>query len=140
MRWWAGARRTKREPSVAAECEAFLAGGWVRYLEAHGEPVPSWSWLNRVAHAGESELRVIAGALGATRRDADEWRQASAFLAAEILDFAETKSWDVAGLQREVLVPLELSLLADPSSRQLTSGQLVVRALAAFPERLGWTR
>lgn len=137
---WTGPRAKEHGRSVGAECEAFLAGAWVDYLEAHGEPVPSWSWLNRVVHAGESELRALAGALGRFRRHTDEWRQASAFLAAELLDLAETTSRDVSGLQREVLVPLELSLFADSHSRRLTPGQLVARALVALPERSGRRR
>jgi hypothetical protein len=131
-------RSTRREAEalqqggLGEECEAFLAGEWVEYLEAHGEPVPSCCWLNHVAHAGEAELRATAGALERARPNSDGWSQAASFLAGELLDAAEEWSTDVSELQRSRLVPLELALFEDPASRRLNPGQPSARALSAI--------
>ena len=56
-------RRAPKEPElsdgIGDECEAWLSGEWAEYLAAHGEEVPPWAWLNRVAHCSEQVLRVM---------------------------------------------------------------------------------
>lgn len=124
---------------AGAECEAFLAGRWVEHLEARGQVVPSWAWLNRLAHAEPAELRRIADAGPSCRPWAEAWNQASSFLARELLDLSQGAPARIAELQRTSLIPFELSLFADAAAGRLNAGQLLVRALATLPDRSSQT-
>ena len=46
------------------EIEAFLGGRFVDHLAKHGQPVPAWAVVNRLAHADHAELvRLVDGDL-----------------------------------------------------------------------------
>ena len=121
---------------VAAECEAFLSGSYVEYLERRGQRIPEWAWLNAVAHAGSKTLRALA-ALGPRRprrRVPLTWRDAVSFLARELLSLAGGPSGDVARFQR-ALVPLELDLAGGRRHTRLSPELLVSQGLAALHDR-----
>jgi len=125
---------------VGEECEAFVSGRWVEYLEARGELVPSWAWLNRVVHADPEELRALR--VPPRRHQLEDWSQARTFLAVELLDLADERPEAAADLQRDVLVPFELALFDDADARRLTPGQLLARILpllrcSDMPDRFG---
>lgn len=137
MRW-----RRRPRPSVPAaseppnpaallveECEAFLVGAYPAWLARHGVDIPTWVWLNPLAHASTDELTSLAahqhrepGGEGAS------WPDVVAALAAELLD-----SEDPAGRQRGALVPLELQLAAD--NTPIASPDDLYRAVHATLER-----
>jgi hypothetical protein len=59
-------RRSRNEPAsdscdVWSEAEAFLGGTYAEHLISHGRRVPSWAWLNRVAHGTEADLAALHG-------------------------------------------------------------------------------
>lgn len=126
-------RREPEEPvrraGVGEECDAFLAGEWAEYLAACGEPVPAWAWLNRVAHGRVGELRALTRAPGWGYAPLDEWDRLRACVADTLFQRSRPASTDVAGLQRSVLVPLELVLLDDEQMRRLTNAELLVHVL-----------
>jgi hypothetical protein len=101
------------ERTLVAECEAFLTGHYVDRLLSEGRLVPSWAWLNLLAHGTESEIGACAetdgtdGAVGAR----PDWHLVLAFLAQELLAEAARQGVAVAELQRRALVPLELALI-----------------------------
>jgi hypothetical protein len=94
---------------LGAECEAYLTGRYVEALEEHSEAVPAWAWTNLLAHGTEEDLlaEAIADRTGtvASRR----WRAARAYLAVELIE-ATDRGASLSGLQKDVLVPLELML------------------------------
>jgi hypothetical protein len=119
------------EEALVEECESFLAGDYVTACERRGQPVPVWAWMNVLAHGTELELRAAA----ANRPPEDEGRQALAFVAGELVELIEDGRVDLETFQREVLVPLELDVLACPSTTQWTPGQLVSGLLGTLPAR-----
>jgi hypothetical protein len=94
---------------VADEAAAYLDGRLLECLRAKGAGgiVPPWIWLNAVAHGDQERIAWLAsdrspGSAG--------WRGARAALADELLRVADGDPVEVARLQRDVLVPLEMSL------------------------------
>jgi hypothetical protein len=114
---------------VGEECDAFLAGDWAEHLAAHGEPVPAWAWLNRVAHGRIDELRALTRTPGWGHAWMDEWDRLQACVADTLFQRARQLSSDVATLQLKVLVPLELMLLGDERVRRLPNPELLIYTL-----------
>lgn len=50
------------------QCAAFLTGTYRELLEAHGQPVPAWAWVNSLTHGGEDVVADLAA--GPSRSDA----------------------------------------------------------------------
>jgi hypothetical protein len=127
--------RNRADPSaerLIEEWESFLAGDSVSLCEARGEPVPVWAWMNVLAHGTEAELRAAAE----NRPPNDEGRQALAFVASELVELIDAGVAVLEAFQREVLVPLELDVIACPAAPQWRPGQLVSGLLGALPARI----
>jgi hypothetical protein len=117
-----------------AACEAVLAGRYVEQLEGSGSPVPSWAWMNLLAHAPEETLRQAAHGRPAGReRRTDVWHRARRYLAGEILD-AAARVGTLRTLQAQVLVPLELELMTLRRSGPRSPGAWAARVMAAIEE------
>jgi hypothetical protein len=101
------------ERALVAECEAFLTGHYVERCLAEDRLVPSWAWLNLLAHGTESEIGACAAGdeVDPAVRGRSEWQMAIAFLAQELLAESARRGAAVADLQRRALVPLELDLV-----------------------------
>jgi hypothetical protein len=123
--------------SFGAECEAFLAGDWAEYRAAHREAVPHWAWLNRVAHASETALRVAVRTPAWGLRTYDEWTRLRLCVAERLLDQAAARAVSVPDLQRLVLVPMELGLFDDEPLSRLSDAELLGRVLAALQHPTG---
>lgn len=55
-----GNRRLRRRGrDLIQECEAYLAGQYVGYLEVRNEHVPNWAWLNVLAHGDPARFRSL---------------------------------------------------------------------------------
>ena len=96
------------DDTVICECESFLAGRWAFDRRNQGRPLPRWAWLNQVAHGDVDSLREAAARpSGSTPWRSDDIQAvlARAVLAAGPLD-------DLSRVQREILVPLELRVMA----------------------------
>ena len=117
------------------EAEAFLRGTYAEYLEALGRRVPSWAWLNCLAHGTEADLSALAGGGhpedGATTGSTD-WHRMVSFLASDLLTMARATDQTVSALQRDVLIPLELDLAGEDNHRRRSPAQLVSVTLAAL--------
>jgi hypothetical protein len=135
-------RRSRAEgpavPDLAAECEAFLSGGYTEYLEDRGAPIPAWAWTNLLAHATEQEIRGKLSASGPRARAAARWRHACAYVAGEAIDLAEQRG-SLSELQATVLMPLELELIARREAASWGPGRWVAAVMAALHEH-GHTR
>ena len=113
--------------TIADECEAFLAGQLVEYLVARGRAVPSWAWLNKLAHAGPDELDRIAAGVPAYGRGPEyaAWNQSLTVLAADLLDQVCRDVAALRGVQLRFLGAFELAAIATGSSFPLTPSLLV---------------
>ena len=99
------------ELEIGNEWEAFLAGRWADHLWARGDAMPSWAWLNRVAHASEAELRTMSRARSeAPSHGCEGWGELQARVAGALLTQAAHGPLGVSALQQLILIPLELRL------------------------------
>ena len=128
-------RRAPKEPEqpggVGDECEAWLAGEWAEYRTARGQGVPSWAWLNRVAHCPEQALRLMTRMPAWTYRN-DEWFRLRGCVAESLLKQAAEKRVSVDELQRSVLVPIECEMFGHDNPGRPANAQLMLRVLAAL--------
>lgn len=118
---------------IGDECEGFFAGRLAAYLVDAGRPVPAFAWLNQVVHAGEVDLAVIAAGSPETIQP-PSWRRTTAHLAESLLVRALDSGRPVASLQQELLLPLELELVADPDSALLDAAEVMRLALSRLFE------
>ena len=93
---------------VGRECESFLAGRWAVERRSQDRPLPRWAWLNQVAHGDLDGIREAA----ARPSGSTPWRgdDIQAVLARAVL--AAGPPDDLSRVQREILVPLELRVMA----------------------------
>jgi hypothetical protein len=112
-----------RNAVLGDEVEAFLEGRLVEHLLARGRVVPAWTVLNKVAHATFEELVGLARS-GASEGAEPVWLRAQRALAAELVDRSSTPG-GVVGVQREMLVPLELWLIERSQAETMTSRRVI---------------
>lgn len=101
------------EPTLPfdSEFDAYLAGGYAEWSLAHGQSVPAWAWMNRIAHASLVDLRATTDRSAVSENDPDlvPWELTTRFLIQEVLATA-TDDEALHELQQRVLVPVELGL------------------------------
>ncbi|HKH07134.1 MAG TPA: hypothetical protein VKA65_18345 [Acidimicrobiales bacterium] len=129
-------RRAWVDSGVAAEVEAFLAGVLVDHLAGHRQAVPTWAALNRLAHADHSQLvRLVGGAgldpLAASACRVHAWAEPERFVAAQMLATDGATPEGLWRLQRDVLVPTELSLIDRTRGEALTAAGVMDIAMEA---------
>jgi hypothetical protein len=116
--WHPGKRKKSDVTSdalrVSADCERVLDGSYLDSLCAAGSPIPSWVWLNKLAHSPEPELQLIARrpCVLQQRPDLHAWARTLSFLAHELVQSSARCGRSVSALQRAALLPLELELMA----------------------------
>lgn len=125
-----GPGRAKPGEGLGDECEAWLAGRWAEHLDTRHQAVPSWAWLNQVAHASEEALQTMSQPPEKNPRD-DQWSWLRACVAEALIKRASERGVTVADLQRSVLVPIELALFGD-ESRRMGDTELMIMVLAAL--------
>jgi hypothetical protein len=120
-------RRATRQ--VVVEAERLLSG---RILELDCFPtrrVPAWTVISILAHRARPDLAELASE-GLTRHPGS-WGAILGYLAAEMVKMTPDEP-ALLGLQRQVLVPLELALLADEEEAPATPGQLAILVMGAL--------
>jgi hypothetical protein len=134
------ADRAWKDSGLADEVEAFLGGRFVDHLAKHGQPVPVWAVINRLAHADHAELvHLVDGDLLDARYGAPKphaWAVHERFIAANVLVTRGRTPEGLREIQRGVLVPLELRLIEDTRHEKMTAEQVLdagARALESFP-------
>lgn len=115
--------------ALGDEVEAFLGGWLVEHLRAVGRAVPAWAVLNKPAHATVEELMDLARPGDGVRADdaggrEPVWRCAQRSLAADLLDAVTTPD-EVLGIQRAVLVPLELWLIERSKTERISARRAI---------------
>ncbi|HUZ09653.1 MAG TPA: hypothetical protein VMU76_05735 [Acidimicrobiales bacterium] len=123
--------RARRDSELVGDCEAFLAG-YLAERKGAAASVPVWAWTNLLAHGAEEDLRSDRET-SPTRRvgSCGEWHDARSYLAAELLDLADTYG-PLDEVQRAVMVPLELELASSDEVARWGPRQLVANVLAAL--------
>ena len=113
--------------SIGDECEAFLAGQLVEHLVAHGREVPTWAWLNKLAHASVAELERIAMGTPAYGHDVEyaAWNQSMTVLADDLLGQVGGDLAALEAIQSRFLVAFELAAIESGPSFPMTPSLLV---------------
>lgn len=128
-------RRDPNGAQLVAECEAYLNGTFAELLQEKGRPVPVWAWVNLLAHGDQAALRDVASRL--TMADppgrAPDWWRARSFLAGEIVALVDDDQHQLAGLQRVVLIPLEVDLASQRDVGRWTPRDLANAVLEVLP-------
>jgi hypothetical protein len=112
------------EPELIGECEAFLSGRLSHHFAQHHQAVPGWAWLNVLAHGGEGQIVALVDDDRRSSPGERAWRQALVYSAAEVTASAQATGASLDEIQRAVLVPLELDLIAEHGDR-LDPGKMV---------------
>ncbi len=115
--------------ALLGEAQALLEGRIAARHTADHDPVSGWAWVNCLANASLNDLAELAS----RRLGPSGWGGAVSFLAHELLAAGRTPEGIVA-VQRAVLVPLELGLLAADDSAPTSPGQLVRLIQTALDE------
>ncbi len=104
------------EPDVLGEATQFLEGQWLESYRDNRESAPDWVWVSVLAHASEALLATCAAEGGPPARSSNRcvWDRTLSFLSQVLLDHAERTGVQVALLQRDIVVPIELQLGARP--------------------------
>ena len=128
---WSQAPGASR-PTVADECAAFLSGDYLDYIrETRGFgrlPRSAWTMLNAVAHGSADRIRRMASLSLPLHRDMS-WYQCRARVAAALVAKSGDDDRELARLQNDALVPLELALIDEADVTPLMLIQLSVLAL-----------
>jgi hypothetical protein len=121
--------------------EAFLSGSSAELFLARGREVPTWAYVNQVAHAEPDLLWQLAAwepvwEARAARPPGGpagtlSWRGAVAVLANEILRLGGSDPTSIRTIQLDRLLPLESVLMA-PMARPVSPEQLVARGRACL--------
>ncbi|HEX4820405.1 MAG TPA: hypothetical protein VFV00_09375 [Acidimicrobiales bacterium] len=115
------------------EFDAYLEGTYADWLLANGQPVPSWAWVNRVAHASLEELDAIADGqrLALEVPEVVVWEAVTTYLAKEMVARIDGDLTRLRNLQLDVVIPVELQLAAHRWA-QLAPVDLASRVLIAL--------
>lgn len=115
---WGGQTSKVHNPGSSERCphdnefDAFLAGAYADWLLTRKRSVPAWAWVNKIAHATPDELRLLATRPPPEGASADIvlWHQVTSLLAKEVLITVADDDAQLAWLQHNTLLPLELHL------------------------------
>ncbi len=126
-------RRGKARASgrVSEELAAYLGGHYVEYLRDQDRPVPTWAWLNLLAHGTEAEIAAERALVGA-HVEATRWRDARSYLAGEVLAILDADPVGLANVQESVLVPVELRFIEGGTTPGPSLADLVATVLAGL--------
>ncbi len=130
MEWRRGPGRRREGLAVdrlVAETEAFLAGRYLEVVTASGTGSPAWAQLNWLAHADPGDVRNSRRPGPNRPARLGSWPWAVEVLATELLA-STSDDTGVRILQRECLVPLELTIML-PSFWNVMPAEVVTLAL-----------
>lgn len=125
------------ETGIGDECEAYLSGKLAAYLQCRNRPVPPVGWLNQVVHATPNELAFLASSANSFAVQPAMWRRAVGYLSQMLIERATETGRPIEQLQQELLVPLELELMSDPTAVRLDAADVIsltLRRLYELPE------
>ena len=138
---FSGKRVARQCEQLVEESAGFVMGRLPGCLAEDHQPIPTWARINPLAHGDETTLHEIAA-----NRPSDstlserEWRKALSYLASEVELSRAHAGVSLLEVQREVLIPVELSLVKEPCDGVGTGPRDVVRSVVHALEkyRSGW--
>jgi hypothetical protein len=119
-------RRSAEDQELVAECEAFLSGRYLYRCGGRRGRLPAWVWMSTLAHGDRADIEALADAGTGPRNETGP----AQYFARQVLSVVDVQGLSLRSLQRELLVPLELTCDASDSAR--TSRSLCTRLLLAL--------
>lgn len=99
---------------TAGAAAAYLQGTYAENLQHRHAPIPTWAWLNALAHCDSRRLFHLAEGRGeglpAGRRHR-RWRDVVESLAEELVDRCAEQGCSLGAVQSELLQPLEEDMI-----------------------------
>jgi hypothetical protein len=133
--------RTADEPGrseLVDETVAFLEGRFAELRSANGGPLAAWMMLNRIGHGDSVDMFDMAVSqrrrtplTGVSSAYHHVWSTAQRTVATRVLERALDPD-EIRRVQRDVLVPLELDLVARSDDAPVTFAQVTAAALDAL--------
>lgn len=118
-----------RRHGLVTESECLLEGSYLEYLVERRRPVPAWSVLNASAHGSLDWVRLVASRnLEPAFHPADPVA-ASGAIAAELVGLVGDDETALASIQSNLLVPVELRLMASGETASLMGVVSATRSL-----------
>ena len=111
MNFRRSARSDREVRRFVLECDALLSGRSLEVYEWHRVPAPAWAQLNWIAHCEPSEILYRSQSELGLQRQGGTWPWAISTMAHEMVKRAGGCEAAIRRLQRECLIPLELTLL-----------------------------
>lgn len=118
--------------ALCAEAEALLRGTYLEYALRGREQAAAWMALNAAAHADLAHLQRTATRARPIAGLESEVAAASRLIASEVLAAVGEDVEMLGALQRTLLAPLELDMLALGDPAQVTVGTVVAAARAVL--------
>jgi hypothetical protein len=118
---------------VADEAEAFVQGTLLDVRREHAMPIPTWLWLNQLAHGSLADLRQLGGVTSEPGQPAreDAWAVCTGRLARHMLARATTPT-ALRQLQQRALWPLEREVIDGGGTLVNTPHTLLTITLGAL--------
>jgi hypothetical protein len=120
---------------LIAESGAFLCGWAPDLFIGRGLPVPSWAWLNPAVHQGFEAITLQARAAEAGDIRWGTWEWVTGSIACLLVEMTREDPVEVERIQRERLLPLELSLISDDHVPVTSPSHLLALALESLRGR-----
>lgn len=120
--WRLRPRRIHAEPlqpdeSLVIETQSYLDGNYLEIAFNENRDVPAWAWLSVLAHGDEKSLARAATWLSdhpGVRPEFDTWGRVLEHVAHQVLDTAVAVGCSLGEIQRDLLIPLELTIINTP--------------------------
>ncbi|HMD46314.1 MAG TPA: hypothetical protein VKG43_09150, partial [Acidimicrobiales bacterium] len=122
---------------LVEEVGAYLDGTALDLFCRRGALVPPWAWLNVLAHGSARAVEARARRHQEVFEPGGSWGWAVGVLATEMLRAAGGDRAELGRIQREVVLPLEISLLGRAPVSVPPPTQLVSIACARLRARPG---
>lgn len=119
--------------ALCAEADALLRGSYLEHtLHGGRDEAAAWMALNAAAHADLARLRRTASRARPIAGLEPEVAAASRLIAGELLAAVGEDAGALAAVQRTLLAPLELDMLAFGDPAQVSVGTVVAAARAVL--------
>jgi hypothetical protein len=129
-------REAKAGVRLVREVEAFLTGSSEEWFFAHGEDIPVWAYVNKVAHAEPDTLGKLAAWAPDEASGCTCWRDAVAILAKETIEAGESDPRVIRRIQLDGLLRLESRLISREA--RLAPHGLVALGRACLSDHPTW--
>lgn len=126
------------DETLVLEAQCFLDGNYLDIAFSDNRDVPVWAWISIIAHGERESVEHAATWLTdheGVRPEFDMWGRVLQNIARQVLNVASFPRCSLGDIQRELLIPLELTIIMTPVG-PTTLYRLVSSMLADMKTRI----